>query len=1013
MPTVSVDMTSREEEFNSAETSLYVDDVDFETSSEEASTTQESKSAELVALLRKKLDTHRKALARERLLNEKLRQKLVVVPRSTTAPPEGIDAAQTIQAAPVAEAPNKQKSTQTARNLPDNASLANRVEALQKSNKVLNGRIDVLKKRLDVANNGVAKLREERGELIANRKLAEAKSVHSVFTMHFAQGESLEKAAIKYTEALLANGERLISRSFAQALMNRSDTHTIGKICCSIQAAHDLFRDHASELISDVPWDILIELAPVHLIACLLHADPIMGAQEIDRLLADSTIKLDPKQWWQIAELCGGKKMYFQLGQIVTRLTGNKDLYLQLDEADKIALDWTARHLRKLNATLSKPARKTSSVKSRQKPKVINLGIVDYKMLDRQRASSNVGDYVQTLAMLSNVARFENLQFPKTDLGGYLESLKGRVAADRRISTKLVTVEPVPVDRDFSNGQDIPELTWMPAFGWYMHPNFREHFDFPFHRNIRPFFLSFHINRPEMLSSEAVEYLRRYEPIGCRDWTTVYLMRQNGVKAFFSGCMTTTIGQIFSPPPPETGDAPMIAIVDYTPQAEEFPGYRPVKFTQAADNVRDYGMFEGLEAADRLLDGYRAFSAIATSRLHCYLPATSIGVKVHFRPRKRTDIRFEGLLDLDVQGFNAIRHRIEDLTKEMFTVIFSGADEKAVYQRWREITAAHVAYAETYCNQVAPYPSPSFDVEAVCKLARNTGFVAGTTELAKPSTTADIAVALDQNLKNYLPPLLESIVANTDQRLRINVLARNLDQAYFDQLAKEFPELELRVFDFTSIDYGGHLRMLSHTSVSTMDRLLLPDLLSDVQRLVYLDIDVTVVDSIDDLLNIDLAGHSLAGKTSTFVGWRTGQKMVYRAAATLDAHRCWDLRRRMHRDGPLNFPAFNAGVLVMDLDRMRADDFSAFALPLIENFGMNDQDALNVYARFNRVELDQKWNAVPSQENCNAARILHYAGPVKAWGDLYIQRKEDYLKARLAYEARREARSARTLADAD
>lgn len=65
------------------------------------------------------------------------------------------------------------------------------------------------------------------------------------------------------------------------------------------------------------------------------------------------------------------------------------------------------------------------------------------------------------------------------------------------------------------------------------------------------------------------------------------------------------------------------------------------------------------------------------------------------------------------------------------------------------------------------------------------------------------------------------------------------------------------------------------------------------------------------------------------------------------------------------------------------------------------------------MELNPKWNAVPSQENCNAARILHYAGPVKAWGDLYIQRKDDYLRARLAYEARREARSARTLADAD
>ena len=44
---------------------------------------------------------------------------------------------------------------------------------------------------------------------------------------------------------------------------------------------------------------------------------------------------------------------------------------------------------------------------------------------------------------------------------------------------------------------------------------------------------------------EAIEYLMRYGPVGCRDWTTVYLLLSIGVPAFFSGCLTTTIDTVF------------------------------------------------------------------------------------------------------------------------------------------------------------------------------------------------------------------------------------------------------------------------------------------------------------------------------------------------------------------------------------------------------------------------------------------------------------------------------------
>ena len=64
-------------------------------------------------------------------------------------------------------------------------------------------------------------------------------------------------------------------------------------------------------------------------------------------------------------------------------------------------------------------------------------------------------------------------------------------------------VHLLAVDRDFSNAEAVPPGTWMVAFGWHMHPLYDLRYDFPYHPNVRPLFLSFHVNRLDMLSDEA------------------------------------------------------------------------------------------------------------------------------------------------------------------------------------------------------------------------------------------------------------------------------------------------------------------------------------------------------------------------------------------------------------------------------------------------------------------------------------------------------------------------------
>ena len=80
--------------------------------------------------------------------------------------------------------------------------------------------------------------------------------------------------------------------------------------------------------------------------------------------------------------------------------------------------------------------------------------------------------------------------------------------------------------------------------GWYMHhPE-----QWPPSEKIDPLFVAFHINvsaKDAMLSEESISYLKKHEPIGCRDFYTRDMLREKGVDAYFSACLTLTLGMTY------------------------------------------------------------------------------------------------------------------------------------------------------------------------------------------------------------------------------------------------------------------------------------------------------------------------------------------------------------------------------------------------------------------------------------------------------------------------------------
>ena len=626
----------------------------------------------------------------------------------------------------------------------------------------------------------------------------------------------------------------------------------------------------------------------------------------------------------------------------------------------------------------------------------VHIAVMDYKILDRGRTSSNRGDYVQTLAAVSHLLRFQDVEYVGgSPLAAYLTGLKSEVQPARRIEGVGARVVPVPLDRDFASGRAYPDDTWLICNGWFMHRAYKGPLDFPFPAEVNPIMISFHIQEPDVLTDDVVEALRAYEPIGCRDWTTVYRLRDVGISAFFSGCVTTTVGQVLASARPQGKRA--LADVEGRLKAKDYPGWERTSFMQVGPQVRDFDLVEGIEDARTMLNEYVTFDKVATLRLHCYLPARSMGLEVDFRPRNPSDVRFEGLLDLDAAAFSAIRTGIEIKLERILRAVLAGARRDEVYALWREITADDVAAAEAYCSNYPEHVPSAVDVPTTV------ASILGTRTTYGEVTGDDIvqlAFALDQNLTEQFLAVLQSVVDNTERPVHAHVLGRGLGVGYHQRLHALFPQIQFECYDLSGVTYGEDVALLSHISISTMDRLFLPELLPALDRVLYLDIDLLVQADVGELYDVELGENVVAAKRTRLRTWANLVRPVTRGSLHLPPEKAWLMRRRIHGTSVLTTRTFNAGVLLLNLDIMRKDNFTVENLHLVEQCWLNDQDVLNVYGRDRVVELEPAWNTVPSQDSELNPKIIHWAGPAKPWKQDYVLFRDRYLAAAAKVAAR-------------
>lgn len=161
--------------------------------------------------------------------------------------------------------------------------------------------------------------------------------------------------------------------------------------------------------------------------------------------------------------------------------------------------------------------------------------------------------------------------------------------------------------------------------------------------DIIPVYLAVHIGSPrckeEYFNEYNISYLKRFEPIGCRDEITCLYLREIGLDAYTNGCMTSTFDKrINSGTKVLLIDVP-VDLIDCIPSdllknAKAFSQQMYIHTSEADDAFKN---------VKKRYEYYKEnASLVITSRLHAAAPCMAMGIPVIFA-KEKIDTRFSWL----------------------------------------------------------------------------------------------------------------------------------------------------------------------------------------------------------------------------------------------------------------------------------------------------------------------------------------------------------------------------------
>jgi Polysaccharide pyruvyl transferase len=237
---------------------------------------------------------------------------------------------------------------------------------------------------------------------------------------------------------------------------------------------------------------------------------------------------------------------------------------------------------------------------------------------------------------------FGVFSYTTTNLGDNIQSLAA-----------LQLLEPIQpsvlIDRDRPTASEETRLIYS---GWFD----GRYSSFPPPSVVNPLFVSFHLNEADLpdyydammprtnqsslLIPENVKYLKKHEPIGCRDLHTVDLLLKHHIEAYFSGCLTLTL-KVGEEAESKTHEILLVDIEDDSFLPEDFK-----KTCTKMSHKLPPGMShkDKMSRAKQYIRRYSQAELVISTRLHVVLPCLGMKQRAVFVVLDPEDVRYKPYL---------------------------------------------------------------------------------------------------------------------------------------------------------------------------------------------------------------------------------------------------------------------------------------------------------------------------------------------------------------------------------
>ena len=245
----------------------------------------------------------------------------------------------------------------------------------------------------------------------------------------------------------------------------------------------------------------------------------------------------------------------------------------------------------------------------------------------------------------------------------------------------------------------------------------------------------------------------------------------------------------------------------------------------------------------------------------------------------------------------------------------------------------------------------------------------------------NVCLSCDDNYSKYAVVLVASALSNSnpDDYINFYILDGNISEENKQKILamQKTAHCNIKFIKVDESKFDLYKQIITHSYITlpTYFRLKIAELLPDIERVIYLDCDMVIEDSLSELYNTDLGNNIIAGVLD----------------ARVHHKRKWRKKKYI-----------NAGMILFDLDKIRKenieDQFLEYTKSNLHSIQTGDQDIINFVLKDRIKILDGLWNvqvsSFASRTNfTNHPKIIHYISCDKPWifgSGTYF--KEKYVK---------------------